>query len=173
MEQKRPKIIVVTGPESTGKTAVCQYLAKTLSCHWFPEFARDYVEELDRPYTYDDVVAIAQKQVQQFQEALQSKEDLVVFDTGLLITQIWFELVYQKCPAFVYEAMDEIPVDLYLLCKPDIPWVADNVRENGGAKRMELYQLYKAALQKRALKYQLVSGSGEERFLQALACLKE
>ena len=55
--------IVITGPESTGKTALAQALSEKYGAHWIPEYARHYVENLDRSYDFDDVVAIAKHQM--------------------------------------------------------------------------------------------------------------
>ena len=91
--------IVVTGPESTGKTELAQALASKLNSVWIPEYARQYVENLNRPYEYDDVIQIAQHQVEQ-EAAFASKigEGIIIFDTWLIITKVWLDLVFGKCP---------------------------------------------------------------------------
>ena len=55
----QPKKIVVTGPESTGKSTLCEQLAKKYNTTWVPEYAREYLLKLGRPYTYDDLLIIA------------------------------------------------------------------------------------------------------------------
>ena len=47
--------IVVTGPESTGKSTLSEQLAKHYHTIFIPEYDRTYVENLKRPYTYEDV----------------------------------------------------------------------------------------------------------------------
>ena len=54
----------IIGPESTGKSSLGQYLAKRYGATYVPEYARDYVASLHRPYTYDDVCHIACKQIE-------------------------------------------------------------------------------------------------------------
>ena len=55
----------IIGPESTGKSSLGQYLAKRYGATYVPEYARDYVASLHRPYTYDDVCHIARTQIAQ------------------------------------------------------------------------------------------------------------
>jgi nicotinamide riboside kinase len=69
-ERTDTKIIVATGAESTGKTELCRFLAQTLVIPWVPELARGYVEQLGRPYSYDDVVEIARLQIAEFERAI-------------------------------------------------------------------------------------------------------
>ena len=59
-----PKKIVVIGPESTGKSTLCEQLADHYKTQWVPEFARNYLLEIRRPYTYDDLLYIAEAQVE-------------------------------------------------------------------------------------------------------------
>ena len=54
----------IIGPESTGKSSLGQYLAKRYGATYVPEYARDYVASLHRPYSYDDVCHIACKQIE-------------------------------------------------------------------------------------------------------------
>ena len=55
--------IALIGPESTGKTALCRALSTHYNCPWLEEYARTYVEQLQREYTYADVEQIARYQV--------------------------------------------------------------------------------------------------------------
>jgi nicotinamide riboside kinase len=47
--------IVVIGPESTGKSTLSAALAHKLHTVWVPEYARTYIDLLDRPYTEADL----------------------------------------------------------------------------------------------------------------------
>lgn len=55
--------IAVIGPESTGKSALTQALARHYTSPYVDEYARDYVTNLGRPYTFNDVCEIAKIQV--------------------------------------------------------------------------------------------------------------
>ena len=51
--------ILITGPESTGKTDLARFLADRLNGSCVEEYARGYIEKLDRPYTYSDVEPVS------------------------------------------------------------------------------------------------------------------
>jgi nicotinamide riboside kinase len=160
--------IVVTGPESTGKTNIAGFLSAKMHCLMIPEYARTYVTNLNRGYTYRDVEIIAREQIRQRTGLDQSRHKMVIHDTWLIITRIWFLEVYGNCPVWVDDALNALPVDLYLLCKPDIPWIPDPVRENGGLRRKYLFEKYRDEIIKRSAKFEIVSGKGDRRFENAL-----
>lgn len=160
--------IVLTGPESTGKTTLSSQLSNYYNTKCYPEFAREYVENINREYTYEDLIIIAEKQIQILNSITSEvKKEFVFFDTGLIITKVWFQEVYNKVPEFIEKAINTIKVDSYLLCYPDIEWVEDNVRENGGDKRFKLFDKYKNELEKNKFNYFIIKGNREERFLSA------
>ena len=159
------KRILITGPESTGKSE----LANALGSHYggivVPEYAREYIQELGRPYQFNDVEHIALRQVEEYDRSFHPR--WIFFDTWLIITRVWFTVVYNRVPPWLDEKIRVASFDLVLLCDTDIPWIADPVRENGGAKREELLDSYKNELNHFNLDWDLVSGSGEERLLNA------
>ena len=174
------KVIVVTGPESTGKSTLCQQLAAHFYSEFIEEYARDYVAEHDYKYTYADVEHIAryqhdflQKRIAELQN-LPSDSDrpyLLFVDTHLIITKVWFEKVYGREPEWLESAIQNSPVDLYLLCQPDMEWVYDPVRENPEI-RQELYDRYKQLIKQYGFPYAEVSGLGEDRIKCAINKLK-
>ena len=151
----------IIGPESTGKSSLGQYLAKRYGATYVPEYARDYVASLCRPYTYEDVCHIARKQIEQIRavdsgqwaegsglstkrsnsEAVNpdksgqttkwSISNVIFFDTELIVTRVWFDYVYGTAPDWLLAAMQQYKMDTYLLTYPDIPWIPDPTRENG------------------------------------------
>ena len=58
------KKIVVIGPESTGKSTLCEKLAQYYNTLWVPEYAREYLENNGSDYTYDDLLTIAKGQIE-------------------------------------------------------------------------------------------------------------
>ena len=57
------KKIVVIGPESTGKSTLCEQLADHYNTIWCPEYAREYLSRNGASYTYEDLLEIAKGQV--------------------------------------------------------------------------------------------------------------
>ncbi|MBN2349811.1 MAG: ATP-binding protein [Bacteroidales bacterium] len=165
------KKIVITGPECTGKSALTKELAETYNTIYIPEYARDFVEKLTRPYSYEDLIHIAETQVKQVQEYSERANRILFVDTFLIITKIWFQIKYNKYPIWLDKSIKEINIDLYLLCDTDIPWIADPVRENGGEMRKELFRLYKNQLDEFNCNYEIISGIGNERLKNAITVI--
>lgn len=160
------KHIVITGPESTGKTVLCEKLARHYQTVYIPEYARTYILTLDRPYIYEDVLHIANKQVELVSEYSKNAESILFYDTYLVITKVWFDVVFKKHPQWLDAILLENKVDLYLLCAPDIPWIPDPVRENGGKMREVLFKRYQTELNNHHSRYQIIDG--KNRFEKAV-----
>ncbi|HPR30827.1 MAG TPA: ATP-binding protein [Prolixibacteraceae bacterium] len=169
---KKPVRIVITGAESTGKTTLARALATHYNALWIPEFARGFIEHLNRKYTYNDVEHIARYQIQSM-ERIPENEPLVFIDTWLIITKIWFEVVFGNYPLWLDEAIRKYPIDLFLLCDIDLPWIADPVRENGGEKRIRLHNTYQEELISYGFRYERISGMDTGRFQNALSRVEE
>ena len=166
--KSQPKIIVITGAESTGKSTLTESLAKHFNVPYIPEFARKYIENLHEKYTYSDVEKIAQKQVEQLGRLTNTNHPFIFVDTWLIITKIWFEVVFNKTPNWFESEMQHNKIDMFLVCDTDLPWVPDPVRENGGEQRIILNNKYIETIKKYNFKYKVVSGKGEERIKNAL-----
>jgi len=156
------KRILITGPESTGKSQLAETMSSIYKGICIPEYARSYLEGLDRPYGYSDVEHIGLQQVREYEQADQA-QGWVFFDTWLVITRIWFQVVYNRVPEWMDRKISEACFDLVLLCAPDIPWIPDPLRENGGKMRERLFELYKAELNRYQMNWKLVTGTGEDR----------
>lgn len=169
----RLKKIIVTGPESTGKTALSETLTLKLNAALIPEYARSYVENLKRPYTYQDLEKIARYQIQQEKKWTETCDrGILLMDTWLIITKVWFEVVYGIFPDWIEEYISSDEIDLFLVCRPDLPWIADPVRENGGAMRQILFDRYCNEIELHGFSYEIVEGYEEIRVQNALELLK-
>jgi nicotinamide riboside kinase len=163
-----PKRIIFTGPESTGKTMLSCEMATRYNSPVIPEYARDYVLNLKKPYTYEDVLHIAEMQVKQMKEFSERQSAFLFVDTYLIITKVWFDVVFRQIPSWLDDEIRKTRDCLYLLCYPDIPWEADPVRENGGEMRHVLFAQYEDELIKAGLNFKIVKGLGEVRIVCAM-----
>lgn len=148
----------IIGPECTGKTTLAKELAERYKGVFVPEYAREYMEQLNRPYTRKDVEKIARKQIADLKHMLSISCDtdkVYFFDTELIITKVWFEHKYGACPEWVTDALHQYPMNVYLLCSPDIAWQYDPVRENPNI-REELFERYEQEVQKLDTPYYII-----------------
>jgi NadR type nicotinamide-nucleotide adenylyltransferase len=171
--EKSIKRIVLIGAESTGKTELAERLSKHFKTVFVPEYAREYIEKLNSSYTYQDIECIARKQVELENENYQKANKVLFYDTYLIITKVWFKLVFNKIPDWINKRIEDNNIDLFLLCNNDIPWIPDPVRENGGEMRDKLFEIYKEELNQYKCNYKIVSGKGENRFHDALKFVNE
>jgi len=173
MERNKVRKIVVTGPESTGKTALSEALASQLNAVLIPEFARTYVESLNRSYEYVDLEIIARQQMEEeFRLAESCSGCMLIFDTWLIITKVWFDVVFGRVPEWIDHHISSSEIDLFLVCKPDLPWIADPVRENGGEMRQSLFERYCKEIEYYGFSYGVIEGFGEKRVQNALKMIK-
>jgi len=170
-----PRKIVVIGPESTGKSTLCEQLAAHYQTEWVPEFARNYLLEIRRPYSYEDLLYIAEGQIRQEDRIVSdTTSDLVFIDTDMYVMKVWCEYVFKKCHAYILDEIVKRKYDGYLLCNVDLPWVADELREYPDLESRErLYQMYKDIMINQHVPWIDISGNYEERLQKAISFIKE
>lgn len=190
------KKIVIVGPESTGKSTLCDQLAQHYHTHWCPEFAREYLLSNGTPYTFEQLLEIAKGQLAMEDEYTRQVEKtwswlekercwinasslittyhppLLFIDTDMYVMKVWCEYVFEKCHPFILDEIAKRQYNGYLLCAPDLPWVKDELREYPDDKnRIELFHIYKDLLVHQSTPWHIVSGSYEERLQQAIAAV--
>ena len=62
MAAEKPFVITIVGAESSGKTRLAMLLASSFKCPWLPEYAREYLQILSRPYDSEDLKVIAKEE---------------------------------------------------------------------------------------------------------------
>jgi NadR type nicotinamide-nucleotide adenylyltransferase len=176
------KRIVVIGPESTGKSTLCEELSQHFDAPWCPEFAREYLMSYGNTYSYDDLLTIAKGQLAledeyailaekewREQQGQKTKSPLLFIDTNMYVMKVWCEFVFGNCHSFIIEQIVERPYDLYLLCNTDLPWTKDELREYPDHEtRQQLYLMYKDILVNQHVPWVNISGNDEERLQAAL-----
>ena len=142
--EKAVKHIVITGPESSGKTTLTKAIAKALDTDYTEEYAREYLNS-NTSYKQEDLLLIAQGQLQKEKA---NANPIAIHDTDLITIKIWSEYKYNQCDPWILEQIEQQKSKnrIYLLCKPDIPWEADPLRENP-SNRAELFKIYKKELE--------------------------
>ena len=150
--------IIITGPESSGKTTLCKQLSAHFEIPFAKEFAREFLNELDRDYTQDDLLAIAKGQLAS-EQLTTNNQQLSLHDTDLITIKIWSEYKYGNCHKWILDQIENQKTEkrFYLFCKPDIPWEADPQRENP-TEREGLFKIYKKELERLGHQYFIVEG---------------
>ena len=161
------KTIVITGPESTGKTTLATQLAGYFNTQWLPEYARSYIDRLKRPYVENDLIAIAKGQVAAEDDIIKKANGIVFLDTSLEVIKIWSEVKYGRCHPWIMQEAKRRKYGLYLLCHPDIPWQFDPQRENPD-NRNQLFNLYVNELTQQNTNFVNISGLKDHRFTNAI-----
>ncbi|QMU31581.1 ATP-binding protein [Adhaeribacter radiodurans] len=155
--------IGITGPESTGKSTLAEQLANYYGAIWVPEYAREYLANLHRPYTQADVENIAKEQLARMNKALEQAPKLIFFDTELIVLKIWLENVYSTSPVWLQEAIKQQNIDLYLLMDIDLPWEPDPQREHPHLRQF-FFDWYQRELLNHKFNFVTISGSYHDRF---------
>jgi nicotinamide riboside kinase len=125
------KKVVIIGPESTGKSTLCQELAEHYQTSWCPEYAREYLLKHGMNYTYDDLLTIARGQIELEEKTIQlAKSNMQLakrhspltthhypffIDTNMYVMKVWCEFVVGKCHTFILDEINKRKYDLYLL----------------------------------------------------------
>lgn len=164
------KRIVLTGPESTGKTRMSQLLAAYYTTSWAEEYGRTYFAEKNGKLVLRDIIKIAEGQLKREDEAASRANKLLFCDTDLIVTQIWSEIYFTECPPEVIKLQLERTYDLYLLMDIDIPWEDDGTREFPHLRQWHFNRL-KEELDRRRLPYLIISGNYEERLKTAVSAI--
>jgi NadR type nicotinamide-nucleotide adenylyltransferase len=164
------KKIVVIGPESTGKSSLCEALANHYNTSWCGEHARQYLKENGKDYNYDDLLRIAKGQLElEDKKIAEATNGSYFIDTNMYVMQVWCEYVFHKCHQFIINEIVERNYDLYLLCNIDLPWSFDELREYPDEQsRQELYRYYKELMINQTTPWVEISGNYEERLSKAI-----
>ena len=162
------KKIVVIGPESTGKTTLTKALAKHFNCEYVAEYAREFIDKLDRPYQEKDILTIAQKQIE-LEESKKPINQYLFLDTDLIVAKVWSQYKYNNCHPWILEQIKSKEYHYYLLCDIDIKWQADPQRENPN-NRKELFDIYKKELIQYGKPFSIINGTN--RLEKAISKIK-
>ena len=155
---------VLTGPECCGKTTLSESLAEHFQGKYLAEPARTILFGV-QAYTPKDLLAILRAYIKRDDVNFSGTE--LFLDTDLQNLFLWWQEKYGPVPrklSHAYKAQNE---RCFLLCKPDLPWVYDPLRENPN-DRERLYELYCRDLVDRKLPFTVIEGDGVERLEMAI-----
>jgi len=153
--------IVITGPESSGKTTLASLLSNEYGASLVGEYAREYLDQLNQPYELDDVLIMAKEQLRQ-EKNINSKPTFL--DTDLTVYAIWIKEKYNQEIDWIEEHLKNTKDKIYFLCDVNIEWEEDSLREHPSLKdRKRLFKDYVNLLEKYQLSYHIISGDVPSR----------
>lgn len=167
------KKIVIIGPESTGKSTLCEQLAAYYKTSWCPEFAREYLMQTGGRYTFADLLNVAHGQLELEDTAITSASNGLYFiDTDMYVMKVWCEVVFESCHTWILKQIAQRQYDFYFLCNTDLPWVKDELREYPDLEmRNRLFNMYKDILVHQKTPWAEISGTDAQRLQMAVSII--
>jgi HTH-type transcriptional regulator, transcriptional repressor of NAD biosynthesis genes len=173
--------VVLTGPESSGKSTLAESLANHFSAVLVPEFARTWIRDkrarTGENCVLDDVPAIARGQEAAENQAAAALKGpgFLICDTDVLTIRIWSECFFGAVPSELDTRLSEThsgrSQDLYLLTDIDVPWVADGVRDRPGNRESQM-ALFRSRLGEFGCRSVVISGDLEARRQRAIEAIE-
>lgn len=165
------KKVVLTGSESSGKTALAAALGHHFGAPVSEEYVRRYAADRGGAIAFADHGPIARGQVAAEDAAISAARDVVFLDTDLVSTVVYCEHYFGRSPGWITDEARRRAGDLYLLMRPDIPWVADGIRDRGD-RRWEMHELFREKLDQLGLRHVEIGGDAPERLAAASAAVQ-
>lgn len=164
IEKPKSLRIVLTGPESSGKTELANSLSKYFKMPFVPEYAREYLNKKNKEYDLSDLLKInnAQTKIQKVTDG-----EMVFWDTDIITIIIWAKEKFNTKNEIFEKSLKENVPHFYLLCNPDLDWEQDDLRENPN-DRYRLLREYQSILTKRRIPYAHIQGKGKIRLANAI-----
>jgi NadR type nicotinamide-nucleotide adenylyltransferase len=164
--------VVLFGPESTGKTTLSEQLARHYNTVWVAEYAREYLQNKwnneRKTCEPQDLLPIAQGQMEMENSLVKKATDVLICDTDLLETKVYSEAYYVgHCDPILEKYALQNTYDLYLLTNIDVPWVGDDLRDKP-SERQRMFLYFKETLDKYNRNYITLTGDKKARLSKAV-----
>ena len=166
------KKVAVVGPECTGKSSLSAFLADHFRTSWVPEYAREYLDNLGRPYQQEDLLKIARGQLALEDKLAATSKELLICDTNLYVIKVWSEYKYGNCDPEILKQIADRKYDLYLLTYIDLAWAPDPLREHP-YEREELFRIYESEMKNQPVPFVIIKGEGEQRHQSAVKAIEQ
>ncbi|MHB2060671.1 AAA family ATPase [Pseudomonas monsensis] len=169
------KVVVLTGPESTGKSWLAAGLQQQFGGVRVDEYVRWFIEQNPRDTRLSDIPQIARGQLQWEDQARAQRPSLLILDTHLLSNILWSQTLFGDCPDWLEPELLARHYDLHLLFSPEhIDWTDDGQRcQPDLGQRLAFYQATHNWLQTHHQRYQVIQGDWAGRQAQAFAAVAD
>lgn len=169
------KVVVLTGPESSGKSWLAAEIQRCFGGVLVGEYVRCFIEQHQRDTTYADIPAIAQGQLDSEDAARASQPELLILDTHLLSNILWSQTLFADCPAWIEPALLTRHYDLHLLLDPSgVDWIGDGQRcQPELSSRQAFFRDTQRWLEEHQQPYKVIGGDWTQRREQAFAAIEQ
>ncbi|WP_305822999.1 ATP-binding protein [Massilia brevitalea] len=168
------KRIAILGAESSGKSTLCEALARRHGTVWVPEYLREFVDTMGRVPFEEDQFGIARTQRAREDAAAVLARDFLFCDTTPLMTALYSRVYWGRVDAQLTELARTHDYALTLVAATDTPWTPDGLQRESEEVRDMVHRMVLTELQERGIPFLLVKGDLPQRILQvenALAAL--
>ena len=165
------KVLVLTGPESSGKS----WLAAEIQTHFgglvVGEYVRHFINEQQRDTGYADISDIARGQLAWEDAARATQSALLILDTHLLSNMLWSRTLFGDCPDWLEAELQAREYHQHLLLSPiGAEWHADGQRcQPDLDDRQRFYEQCRDWLRQHRQPFVEIAGDWAERERQAIA----
>ena len=159
------KVLVLTGPESSGKSWLSGEINAKFGGILVKEYVRHFIDRNVRNTCYDDITSIAHGQLAWEDEARAKHPSLLILDTHLLSNILWSRTLFGDCPTWIEQALLERHYDLHLLLSPEgVDWHDDGQRcQPQLAERLVFFQASHRWLDLHRQPCQVLQGDWKQR----------
>lgn len=159
------KTVVLTGPESSGKSWLGAALQARFGGVLVGEYVREFIDTQGRETCYADIPDIARGQLAREDAARQQQPRVLILDTHLLSNLLWSQTLFQACPDWLAPALLARHYDLHLLLSPEaVDWQNDGQRcQPDIADRQAFFQASRNWLDQHLQPYQVLRGDWAQR----------
>ena len=169
------KILVLSGPESSGKSWLAAELQARFGGLLVGEYVRFFIEQNPRDTCLADIPDIANGQLAWEDEARAQLPALLILDTHLLSNMLWSQTLFGDCPAWIEQALLSRHYDLHLVLSPEgVDWADDGQRcQPELIERQHFFDASQVWLQQHQQAFMAIHGDWEERRKQAFDAVEK
>jgi nicotinamide riboside kinase len=94
---------------------------------------------------------------------------ILFVDTDMYVMRVWCEFVFGKCHSWILDQINIRRYDGYLLCRTDLPWVKDELREYPDLfSREKLFHIYRDSMINQSTPWAEIGGTADQRLQMAV-----